>query len=164
MPSPIHALGIAAIVGGLLRVADSFTTQALPAGLLAALYFTTDIFLLLGIAGIYLSRRSTTGMAGTIGAAIFTLGIVLVRVSAFGVLGSSGYQLGAAVALLGLAILSGETLLRRHGGTMSALLWLLSFALGILGAAGIAPATLMPGAGVAFGAGFVGAGLEILAA
>lgn len=164
MPSLSRALGIAAVVGGFLRIADSFTTQALPAGLLAALYFTTDIFLLLGIAGIYLSRRSTTGMAGTIGAAIFTLGIVLVRVSAFGVLGSSGYQLGAAVALLGLAIFSGETLLRRHGGTMSAVLWLLSFALGILGAAGIAPAMLMPGAGVAFGAGFVGAGLEIPAA
>ena len=160
----IRTLGIAAMIGGLLRVADSFITQSASAGTLAALYFTTDMFLLLGMAGIYLSRRTTIGIAGTLGAAIFTLGIVLVRVSAFGVLGTNGYKLGAAVALLGLAILSAETLLPRHGGTSSAILWLLSFALGILAAAGVAPAILMLGAGVAFGAGFVAAGLEILAA
>ena len=85
----IRTFGIAAIIGGLLRVADSFTTQSFSAGTLAALYFTTDLFLLLGMAGIYLCRRTTIGVAGTLGAAIFTLGIVLVRVSAFGVLGTT---------------------------------------------------------------------------
>lgn len=163
MPMFIRAFAIAAILGGVLRVADSFTTQA-SAVTLAALYFTTDVFLLLGIAGIYLSRRATIGVAGTIGSAIFALGILVVRVAAFGILGANGYQLGAAIALLGLAILSGETLLRRHGGTTSAVLWLVSLALGLVAMFGIAPAILVVAAGVAFGAGFVAAGLEILAA
>jgi len=160
----LRTLGLAAIAGGVLRAVDSFTTQSFSAGTLAALYFATDIFLLLGIAGIYWSRRTTLGLAGIIGSAVFTIGILLVRVSAFGALGSNGYQLGAAIALLGLAVLSGETLLRKLGGAGSAILWLASLALGILGALGVAPAVMVLAAGVAFGAGFITAGVEIFAA
>ncbi len=164
MPTLIRAFGIAAVLGGALRAADSFAAQAFSAGTLASLYFVTDVFLLLGIAGVYLSRRATIGIAGTIGCAIFTLGILVVRAAAFGILGANGYQLGAAIALLGLAILSGETLLRRHGGTTSAVLWLVSLALGLVATFGIAPAMFMLAAGVAFGAGFVAAGFETLSA
>src|SRR5579871_4040650 len=121
----IQALGVAAIVGGALRIADSFVTHVLVLDTLALLYVLTDIFLLLGIAGIYLSRRATLGAAGVIGATIFAAGILLVRVSAIGVLGASGYQLAASVALAGLAILSVETVIRRNGRYLSAALWLL---------------------------------------
>jgi hypothetical protein len=155
-----HAL--AAIAGGILRIIDSFATAILSAGTLAVLYFATDIFLLLGIAAIYLSRRSEIGIAGTLGAAVFTLGIVIVRVAA--VLGMNGYQSGATIALLGLAILSGETLLLRHVGTAPAILWLLSLAFGVAGAIGLASGAMLFGAGIVFGAGFVVAGAEILAA
>ena len=159
----VQICGVAAMIGGVLRIVDGFVTQLYSLATLAILYLLTDIFLLLGIAGIYWSRRETLGAAGTIGAAIFAIGIVLVRVSAVGALGADGYQLAAAVALIGLAILSAETLLRRDGRYLSAALWLLSLPLAVAGIIGIAPAAMMVLAGVAFGAGFVAAGAEVLA-
>ena len=159
----VRVLGVAAMAGGALRIADSFVIHAYSLAMLAMLYFLTDVFLLAGMAGIYWSRRAKIGIAGTLGAAIFVVGILLVRVAAFGVFGTNGYQLGAATALIGLAILSAETLTRRDGAYVSAGLWLLSLALGIAGALGVMPAALQLLAGVAFGAGFVAAGLEVFA-
>lgn len=159
MPALVRALGLAAAIGGVLRVIDSFVTQALAADTLAALYFATDVFLLLGIAGIYLSR--TLGVAGVIGVVIFVVGILLVRASAFGMLGPNGYQLAAAIALLGLVILSAEFLLRRTG-TAPAMLWLSAFGFGVIGVVGLAPALMTILAGIAFGAGFIVAGWSIL--
>ena len=160
MPNFIRALGLAAIVGGALRVVDSFVTQSLPADVLAALYFATDVFLLLGIAGIYLSRR--LGVAGVIGVLIFVVGILLVRASAFGTLGANGYQLAAAIALSGLVILSAESLSRR-AGIASAMLWLSAFGFGVIGVLGFVPAIMTIFAGVAFGAGFIVAGWQAVA-
>lgn len=155
----LRALAFAAIAGGVLRGFDSFAATLLAAAPLGQLYFATDVLLLLGIAGVYASRRTEIGIAGTIGSAIFAAGILVVRVSA--VLGPNGYQLGAAIALLGLAILSGETLLRRQSETVSAVLWLLALALGIASTFG--SSALAIAAGLAFAAGFVAAGIEILA-
>jgi hypothetical protein len=56
----------------------------------------SDVLLLLDIGGVYWSRKAGL-IAGTIGEAIFMFGILLVRVSAFGVLGANGYQLAAAL-------------------------------------------------------------------
>lgn len=159
MPAFMRALGLAAIIGGVLRLIDSFVTQALPADTLAALYFATDVFLLLGIAGIYLSR--TLGVAGVIGVVTFVVGILLVRASAFAVLGPNGYQLAAAVALLGLVILSAESLLHRID-VASAALWLSSFVFGTMGVLGVMTSMMTILAGVAFGAGFIVAGWSIL--
>jgi hypothetical protein len=164
MPTLLRGLGLAAIAGGALRVVDSFTTQSLSAGTLAALYFATDVLLLLGIAGIYWSRRVSFGVAGVIGAAIFVFGILLVRVSAFGFLGTNGYQLAAALALVGLVIVSTEALLRRTDAGVSAPLWLVAFVLGVVGAFGVMTPVMTVLAGVAFGAGFVAAGFKVLAA
>jgi len=160
MPTLVRTLGLAAIAGGVLRVADSFLTQALPADVLTALYFTTDVLLLLGIAGTYLSR--TLGFAGVIGVATFVVGILLVRASAFGVLGPNGYQLAAAIALSGLVILSADFLSRRTG-IASAMLWLSAFGFGVTGVLGIVPALMTILAGVAFGAGFIVAGVQAVA-
>lgn len=156
-------LGLAAIAGGALRILDSFTTQSLTATTLAALYFATDVLLLLGIAGIVWSRRTTLGMAGVIGSATFAFGIVLIRISAFGMLGTNGYQLGAAIALLGLAILAAEELVRNERVSAAAVFWLAALAFGIVGTLGGMASIMMIAAGVAFGAGFVLAGRQVLA-
>lgn len=160
MPTLIRALALAAIAGGALRVADSFLTQALPADVLATLYFATDVFLLLGIAGIYLSRR--LGIVGVIGVLIFVVAILLVRASAFGIFGANGYQLAAAIALIGLVILSAEYLSRRTG-IAPAMLWLSAFGFGVIGVLGFVPALMTMLAGVAFGAGFIVAGWQAVA-
>jgi hypothetical protein len=160
MPTFARALGLAAIAGGTLRVIDSFVAQGLPSGMLAALYFTTDAFLLLGITGIYLSR--TLGVAGVIGVVTFVVGILLVRVSAFGILGSNGYQFAAAIALIGLVILSIESLSRRDS-IASATLWLSAFVFGAIGVLGFSAPIMTILAGVAFGAGFIVAGWKDVA-
>jgi hypothetical protein len=159
----LRGLGLAAIAGGALRVVDSFTTHSLPAGTLAALYFATDVLLLLGIAGICWSRRATLGIAGVVGVATFVAGILLVHASALGVLGASGYQLAAAITLIGLVILSTESLLLRTGATASASLWLVAFVFGVVGVFGVMTPVMTILAGVAFGAGFVAAGFNVLA-
>ena len=99
MSSLVRIFGVSAIAGGVLRVIDSFTTHSLSAATLAALYFATDLLLLIGIAGVYWSRRAWLGIAGVVGVAIFAFGIVVIRIAAFGILGAGGYQLGAAIAL-----------------------------------------------------------------
>lgn len=163
MNTALRILGLSAIAGGTLRVVDSFTAQSLTATTLAALYFATDVLLLLGIAGIYWSRRATLGIAGVIASATFAIGIVLIRISAFGVPGTNGYQLGAAIALLGLAVLSTEELLRGDGISAVAILWLAAAAFAIAGALGVLAPTMTIAAGVAFGAGFVLAGRQVVA-
>jgi hypothetical protein len=163
MNTALRILGLSAIAGGTLRVVDSFTAQSLTATSLAALYFATDVLLLLGIAGIYWSRRATLGIAGVIGSAAFAIGIVLIRISAFGVLGTNEYQLGAAIALLGLAILSAEELLRGDGISAAAILWLAAVAFGIIGTLGVLAPTMTIAAGVTFGAGFFLAGRQVVA-
>lgn len=160
MPNFIRVLGLAAIVGGAFRVVDSFVTQALPADVLVTLYFATDVFLLLGIAGIYLSRR--LGIVGVIGVLIFVVGILLVRASAFGILGANGYQLAAAIALSGLVIFSAESLSRRTG-IASSMLWLSALGFGVMGVLGFVSALMTILAGVAFGVGFIVAGWQAVA-
>ena len=164
MRTLLRIFGLAAIAGGMLRVIDSFTSASLSPATLAVLYFATDVLLLLAIAGIYWSRRANLGVAGVTGTAVFAVGIVLIRISAFGIFGANGYQLGAAIALLGLAIFSLEELLRRDKTNAAAILWLAALVFGILGALGVMAPLMMIAAGVAFGTGFVLAGRQVLAA
>jgi hypothetical protein len=160
MHALLRACALSAIAGGVLRIADSFAGALLPAQMLAVLYFVTDVFLLAGIAGVWWRRRPMLGWAAMAGLTVFVLGILAIRVSVFGVLGAGGYQIGAAVALLGLAAYAIETLLRRSAALWAPVLWLASLVCGIAGAAGLAPEVLMIAAGVLFGAGFVAAGVE----
>jgi len=159
----VRVLGIAAIAGGVLRIVDSFTTGVLSPQILFLLYFITDVLLLLGIAGIYWSRRGRIGIAGIAGAAIFALGIAWIRVAAFVMPGMNGYQLGAAMALLGLGVLSVEELLRGRDDNAAAIFWLAALFFAVVGALGLMVLLMTIAAGVAFGAGFVMAGRQVLA-
>src|SRR3569832_1251382 len=150
--------GASAVRGGPLRIVNVFTTS-LPQATLAALYFVTDVLLLAGVAGLWLKRRGKLGWCATAGLAIFVLGILTIRASAFGV---GCYQLGSTIALIGLALYSFETLLRLIAAIVAPVLWLLSLAAGIAGAAGFLPLPMMAAAGAAFGAGFVAAGWQVL--
>jgi hypothetical protein len=146
--------GLAAIAGGVLRIADSFTTHALSPDTLTVLYFVTDVLLLAGIASIWWKRRRSLSIA------VFVIGILMIRASAFGI---GGYQLGATVALLGLAGYSLMTLVRRSGAPWAPAAWLIALGFGIAGTLGFAPQAMTIAAGVAFGAGFIAAGGEVLA-
>lgn len=151
--------GWAAVAGGVLRIADTFTTGALPPTTLTLLYFATDILLLTGIAGVWVKQRRELGLTGNISLAVFVIGILMIRASAFGVL---GYQPGAAVALIGMALYSADTLIKRSTPMWAPLLWLLSLAAGIASVAGYQPFAMFALAGILFGLGFVAAGATLL--
>jgi hypothetical protein len=155
----LRAGGLAAVAGGVLRTIDTFAAEALTQGPLAVLYFVTDVFLLAGVAGLWWKRRASLGIAGAGGLAIFVLGILVVRASALGV---GSYQLGATIALLGLALYSVETLITRRAPVWAPSIWLLSLAAGIAATGGLQPVAMTALAGIAFGVGFVVAGVEIL--
>ncbi len=157
----IRASGLAAILGGALRIVDAFTTDMLSRDVLAILYFVTDVFLLAGVAGLWWQRRGSLGVAGVSGLAVFVLGILMVRMSAFGV---GTYQLAAAISLLGLTIYSIEMLLGGTTAVWAPCAWLVSLAAGVAATAGFQPLMMAALAGVAFGVGFVVVGVEMLQA
>ena len=151
--------GWAAVAGGVLRIADTFTTKALPQNALTMLYFATDVLLLTGIAGVWVKQRRDLGLTGNISLAVFVVGILMIRASAFGLL---GYQPGAAVALIGMALYSVDALVKRSTPVWAPLLWLLSLAAGIASVAGYQSYAMFALAGVLFGLGFVAAGATLL--
>jgi hypothetical protein len=145
---------LAAIAGGALRIADSFTAGVLAPGTLQVLYWTTDVLLLGGAAALWAARRASLGWAGTGGLAVFAAGILTIRLI-------GDYRTGAEVALLGLSLYSIEALVRRRDAAAAAS-WLIALAAGIAGALGVLPQAMTEAAGVAFGLGFVLAGIALL--
>src|SRR5712691_5270700 len=88
---------VAAIVGGALRVADTFLTTAVAVQIQQLAYFVTDLMLLFGLCGIYLSRSNRLGLAGLAGFAVSITGILMVRSSGLSLFGLSPYLVGASV-------------------------------------------------------------------
>ena len=152
--------GLAAIAGGMLRIANAFL-GGMPQSVLAALYMITDGLLLAGVAGLWLTRRVQMGVAGTLGLSVFVAGILTVRASAFGI---GSYRLGAAVALIGLAVYSTDVLWRRYAPHWAPVFWLTSLPPAITAMLGISPFAMSALAAALFGAGFIFAGLELLRA
>ncbi len=153
--------GMAAIAGGLLRIANIAMAQ-LPQDVLAAVYFATDMLLLAGVAGLWMTRRAAVGPAATLGLAVFVAGILAVRASAFGV---GTYSLGAAIALAGLAIYSVGALWTRRVAMWAPVFWLAAVPPAVtaaFGGTGSFPMAVL--AAAMFGAGFILAGIEMLSA
>lgn len=154
-------LAIGAIAGGLLRVVNAFTASVLSAQMLQVSYALTDILLLLGLAGILLTWRFELERLGYAGVAIAAIGLTIIRGTGFSSVAMQGYAIGAAVAVVGVALLGADLLWRRIGAKLAPLFWLASFALGVWSAfGGLAAIQIL--AGIAFGAGFVFAGIDLL--
>ena len=125
--------GLAALAGAALRAATAFPRVHIPALGPQALYFTIDLLLTAGLVAIFCGvgrMRTWLGALGGLGA---LAGLLLIRTGdRLG--GADGYQRGAAVlalglALAGLAMLGGKGLTRFAG-----VAWLASFAVGAAGA------------------------------
>jgi hypothetical protein len=147
--------GAAAVAGGILRIANSFTAGAFDARTRELGYFVTDVLLLFGFLGIYLPRRALLGRVGLAGFVCGVVGILIIRSSTS--FGPNGYVIGAGLLLVGLSAQSGVMLARTDLPKLPPILWLTSLVLAVAGALGGLPsATVL--AGVPFGAGFVLAG------
>jgi hypothetical protein len=151
--------GIAAIAGGVLRVANTFTPHLFDAHTLGLIYFVTDAFLLLGLIAWYASRADRLGVSGVTGFAIAAIGILVIRSA--DLFPGIGYLAGATALLAGLVVMSVPALVRRDGPLVAPGLWLLSFVCA-LGSLAVAPLAIA--SGVFFGAGFICAGLGLLRA
>lgn len=142
---------ITAMAGGVLRIAGAFAS-ILTAQQAELLYFLTDLFLLLGLSGIYLSQRHVLGWAGYLGALIAFCGLLMIRsADLFG-----GYATGAAISIAGFSLM-GVAMLRARSDVAAAVLWIAALGLGIAGAV-FNMGILAMLAGIAFGAGFAWAG------
>jgi hypothetical protein len=160
--SLLRISAVAAIAGGLLRAADPlFAALHLDNAALQQIWFAIDLLLLIGAAGIYLAEANRLGVIGLAGALVFLFGILLVRSAGVTVLGIGGYQSGAAIALLGIALLALAMLLRRTQIAAS-LLWLAALLSGLASRSGFGAAYLVALSGVLFGLGFAAAGVGLL--
>ena len=152
---------VAAIGAGILRAAGPFLgIMPLAEATLEQIWFVTDLLLLCGATGIYLANRET-GFGGFIGFAVFVIGILLVRSTGVAFFGFGGYQAGASVALIGIALFA-LSLLARRTQIAAASLWLASLGAGLTSRTGVGTAYLVALSGVLFGLGFAAAGVVLL--
>lgn len=98
--------GLAAITGGLLRVASTFLIVVDPATL-EWLYTGIDVLLLLGLIGIYLSRAERLGFLGLASFVVAVASLSFIGGPDADPFGFSTYEQGAAalaIAMVGLSI------------------------------------------------------------
>jgi hypothetical protein len=118
---------VAAILGGGLRVVDGFLNNA-DIHVQQVAYFLTDVMLIFGLCGIYLSRSNRLGLAGLFGFALSITGILMVRS-----FGQGAYLVGASVTLLGMVVLSVVMLAKGTFPKLAPILWIASLVVGVIG-------------------------------
>ena len=154
----VRAGAAAAVVGGALRIVSTFIPYEANSPELEALYGVIDLGLMFGLVAIYLASAEAVGMIGLalfLAALAGVASIVGPDAPAFGI---DFYRIGALVFVAGLAGLSVQ-LLRAGLMRMSAALWLATLAASL--ATFVVPQSFVA-AGLAIGAGYVLAGIELL--
>jgi hypothetical protein len=151
-----RTLGAAAVIGGVLRMVDSFTGSVLDMETLDRMYFATDVFLMLGLGGWYFSRAQRLGSPGLAGFVACVLGLMIIRSPQ--VFAPRGYILGSAMVLAGLTVMNLLTVLRRDGPIAAPVLWNVALVFGVLA---LMSGPVAPVAGVIFSLGYILAGIEL---
>ena len=155
--------GWAAIIGGVLRVAASFSSSIGTEVERQSLYFVIDLLLLIAVFAAYAQDLEAVGGLGAAGFLTAVVGILLVR-SSHAFPGFELYPAGAAAVALGWTVLG---LASWRAGTVSMFvpcLLGLSIGIAVVGQlVGFAEAAFVV-SGVVFGAATVGVGTTILTA
>jgi hypothetical protein len=158
----VRLAAFAAIAGGLLRVANGLFTASATPQMQQFAYFCTDVLLLLGLCGIYLTRSERLGVLGLVGFVTALVGILMVRSSALSLFGFSAYLAGASVTLFGVVMIAIAMLLKDSVPKLAPILWIISLLIGVAGLFPLAMSWGVTLAGVTFGAGFAAAGISLL--
>jgi len=156
--SLVRLAAVAAVAGGLLRIANCFSGALLSERALGLVYFGEDLLLMAGLLGLWLPSRRALGIAGLAGFALGVVGLFTIR--SLSLFGPWGYQIGAAALLVGLALIGLPML--RAGQRLVPSLFLAALALGL---ASLVPSWAGPGAlaaAIVFGLGFTLAGVRLL--
>ncbi|MGH6871431.1 MAG: hypothetical protein ACREHE_07990 [Rhizomicrobium sp.] len=161
----MRALLVAAILGGILRIANVLAVRFVGPLALQISYAGTDAALILGYVGIVLVLRQRIGMLGIAGAALGIVGLLAIRLTI--ALHFELYMVGAAFALFGTALLAIELLIKRAPSPIAAAAWLAAaFWLVAVFTGAVPPAqpSWAIGAGFLFAAGFIVEGVALLRA
>jgi hypothetical protein len=154
----VRAGAAAAIVAGALRIVSTFIPYEPNSAGLETLYGVIDLGLMFGLIAVYIASAEALGMAGLAFFMIALGGVASIVGPDAPAFGIDFYRIGALVFVAGLAGLSAQ-LLRAGLLRLSAALWLATFASSLVTM--IVPQGFVA-AGLAIGAGYVLAGVELL--
>ena len=155
----IQLSGLAAVVGGTLRIVTSFVPAGPGAGI-ELVYLAVDLLLLLGLLGIYTDEHEHAGRTGFLGFLLATAGIASI-VGPDGYLGVVPmYPAGSLVFSVGLCLLAVGVWRGRALPRVVPVLWSATAVLGVGGSLARQPA-LVATAGVLLGLAFALAGLRM---
>ena len=160
----LRLAGVAAALGGALRVAASFIPPEPDSAALELLYFIIDVSLLFGLIGVYAAECERLGWLGLIGFAIALTGLASIVGPDSDVVGINIYATATAVIGIGLAVMSVAMLLFGGLPRWIPALWIGSLLAGI--AASVLPVRPQASflvAGILFALGFLGAGVVLFA-
>lgn len=128
----LRLAGLACLTGAGLRAAGAFPALHVPGQGTEAMYFAVDVLLTLGLVGLFAGIARFRSWLGVVGFAGALAAFELIRTGdRLG--GGDSYQrsasvLGLALAVCGLALVSGKGLARYAGAA-----WLASLAVGLVG-------------------------------
>ena len=160
-PNRLLLLGAwAAVLGGAMRIATAFITFTPETVWLEILYAIIDVLMLVATLAIYVRHMSALGLTGLVGAAFGCLGFASIIGPDPIMFGIDFYQLGAGVIVASLALMSVQ-MLRSNVLRWAAILWLLAFLFALAFSVFDFHAMLVT-SGVAFGLGFMAAGLYMI--
>ncbi len=153
--------GVAAIIGGALRMGGNFIPWRAGDPALEAFAATIDLLLIFGLSGLYFQNASRLGALGLIGFVITISGLAFITGPDGVFHGIDIYSTGVVVIGAGLVILS-LSLLKNAIASPAAIAWIGAAATQVGGWTFGAPALGFLAAGFLFGLGFVFAGFALV--
>jgi hypothetical protein len=158
----LRLAGCAAMVAGALRVAATFLPQATSTSTgLEWLYLVIDIAIAFALVGIYAYQHTESGVLGFIGFVLALAGTESIGGPDGNIGDVDVYRAGAALIGIGMLILAAGSVKAAKLPRYVPVLWIASTVIGLGSFAGIGGALPFQMAGIAFGLGFVGAGLHL---
>ena len=151
--------GLCAVFGGLLRLLSPFL--GLDGQNQQIVWLVTDVFLLLGLTGIYGYSRKLLGLTGMLGFTLAVIGVLIVRSTGAEVFGPRTYAYGAVIWTVGMAVLAFPMLLRGVGHMVAAGFWTLALLIGIFSVMRPGESWGLRAAAITFSLGYIAAGLPL---
>ena len=153
--------GLAAILAGVLRAAAAFLAAMEPSVALEWLYLLIDVLLLFGLFGVYAYQHAESGIWGVAGFLLAAIGLESIG-GPDGEIGDVDiYTAGATLIGIGLVVLAVGSWRGQKLPRYVPTLWVLSTVVGMSAFLVAGSALPFQIAGVAFGLGFVGAGIRL---
>ncbi|WP_437578069.1 hypothetical protein [Sorangium sp. So ce887] len=153
--------GLAAIIAGILRSGSSFLPYGQPTVVQELLYLVIDISILFGLLGVYGYQSTDAGRSGLFGFVLAVIGTAMITGPDGTLGGVQEYVVGALLISAGIVFLAIGSWHAARLPRYVPVLWVISTVVGVSGFALSGPPALLTIAGLAFGAGFIGAGMKI---